>query len=76
MEFESYHYPEVEDGKIVKDMPEPVNNHLMDAMRYAIFGYSPALRSRMPDIRQMTPIDIMLANKSPKNPGIEELDFQ
>jgi len=73
-EFETYHYPEVEDGKIVKDLPEPVNNHIMDAIRYAIFGYAPALRTSL-KVRQMSPLDIMLAIKAPKTKGIEEMDF-
>jgi PBSX family phage terminase large subunit len=41
-EGESYHYPETREGKVNKDQPEPVDNHLMDATRYAIHGYQPA----------------------------------
>lgn len=44
-EFESYVYPEEEGGK---DEPVPENNHLMDAMRYAIHGYLPAKRVYIP----------------------------
>jgi len=40
-EFESYHYPEEAEGRPVKDLPEPYNNHLMDAARYAIHSYRP-----------------------------------
>ena len=40
-EFESYRYPEETEGRIVKDMPEPFDNHLMDAMRYAMHSYKP-----------------------------------
>jgi phage terminase large subunit len=74
-EFETYHYPEVEDGKIVKDMPEPTNNHIMDAIRYAIHGYSPALRTSL-KVRQMSPLDVMLAAKAPKTEGSAEMDFR
>jgi hypothetical protein len=74
-EFETYHYPEVEDGKIVKDMPEPTNNHIMDAIRYAIHGYSPALRTSL-KVRAMSPLDVMLAAKAPKTEGSAEMDFR
>lgn len=48
-EFETYQYPERnEDGKVTKDEPMPFNNHLMDAMRYAIMGFQPAMRARVP----------------------------
>ena len=47
-EFESYHYPEREDTRNNKEDPEPFDNHLMDAMRYAIHGYQPAKRVRVP----------------------------
>lgn len=48
-EFESYQYPEPDsDGKVAKDEPMPFNNHLMDAMRYAIMGYMPAKRIKIP----------------------------
>lgn len=43
-EFESYHYPEEVEGRQVKDLPEPYNNHIMDAMRYAIHSYRPIRR--------------------------------
>ncbi len=48
-EFESYQYPEPDgSGLIKKDEPMPFNNHLMDAMRYAIMGYMPAKRVKIP----------------------------
>lgn len=48
-EFETYQYPEQgEDGKVRKDEPLAFDNHLMDAMRYAIMGFSPARRARVP----------------------------
>ncbi len=34
-EIESYHYPSPSDDKPVKDKPIAVNNHAMDALRYA-----------------------------------------
>lgn len=42
-EFESYHY-EVTDSSSKPEEPVAEFNHLMDAMRYAIMGYSPAKR--------------------------------
>lgn len=48
-EFETYQYPEKdENGYIRKDEPMPFNNHLMDAMRYAVWGYQPAKRAKPP----------------------------
>lgn len=48
-EFETYQYPEKnENGRVVKDEPMPFDNHLMDAMRYAIMGYQPAKRAKTP----------------------------
>ena len=42
-EFEAYHYPELESVNSTKmDTPIPEDNHLMDALRYAIHGYQPA----------------------------------
>lgn len=47
-EFETYQYPEAnEDGKVRKDEPMPFDNHLMDAMRYAIMGFMPARRPKI-----------------------------
>lgn len=49
-EFETYQYPEPDDSGLVRrDEPMPFNNHLMDAMRYAIMGYQPALRAKVPN---------------------------
>lgn len=54
MEFESYQYPEAgEDGRITKDEPMPFNNHIMDSMRYAIMGYQPAKRFKVPNESNM-----------------------
>jgi phage terminase large subunit len=48
-EFETYQYPEQgDDAKKAKDNPMPFNDHLMDAMRYAIMGYQPAKRPKPP----------------------------
>lgn len=48
-EFESYQYPEKnEDGRVTKDEPMPFDNHLMDAMRYAVMGFQPAKRAKPP----------------------------
>lgn len=64
-EFESYHYPEPKDDKPIKDLPEPINNHLMDAIRYAIHGYQPARKFPSPNRHNYTEISIrqLLANK-------------
>jgi PBSX family phage terminase large subunit len=51
-EFDMYQYPEQVDGKEAKDEPMPFNNHFMDAMRYAIMGYQPAMRFRTPPTNQ------------------------
>lgn len=40
-EMSMYHYPEGEEGKPYKDEPEKFNDHLMDAIRYAIYSYVP-----------------------------------
>jgi len=57
-EFESYHYPEESEKKQVKDLPEPYDNHLMDAMRYTIHSFKPTRKfgasippSRLAEIR-------------------------
>lgn len=38
-EMNTYQYPEGADGKPFKDVPEKMNDHLMDSMRYAIYSY-------------------------------------
>lgn len=38
-EINTYQYPEGKDGKPFKDVPEKLNDHLMDAMRYAIYSF-------------------------------------
>lgn len=40
-EAEMYHYPEEVEGKSTKSVPVKVNDHLMDAFRYAIYSYQP-----------------------------------
>lgn len=40
-EMSMYHYPEGVEGKPEKDEPEKFNDHLMDAMRYAIYSFKP-----------------------------------
>lgn len=44
-EMDLYQYPE---KPTPKDEPIAENNHLMDAMRYAVMGYQPARRARIP----------------------------
>lgn len=39
-----YHYPEPEEGKESKDLPEKFNDHLCDAVRYAIHSYQPKVQ--------------------------------
>lgn len=54
-EFEAYQYPERnENGLVKKDEPLPFNNHIMDAMRYAIMGYQPAMRFKPPILESPT----------------------
>lgn len=77
-EFESYQYPEVgPDGVVKKDEPMPFNNHIMDAMRYAIMGYQPARRVAVPDAEGgFTELAVrrMLSGSSPhRNAGIDDL---
>lgn len=38
-EFNTYQYPEGIDGKPFKDVPDKLNDHLMDALRYAIYSH-------------------------------------
>ncbi len=48
LEISMYHYPELpEDENLKKDIPFKFNDHLMDAMRYAIFSYNPMGRGQM-----------------------------
>ena len=44
-EFNTYQYPEGVDGKPFKDVPEKLNDHLMDALRYAIYSYGSTVRT-------------------------------
>ena len=37
-EIDTYQYPEMKDGKMPREAPEKNNDHLMDAMRYAIYS--------------------------------------
>lgn len=37
-EIDTYQYPEMKDGRLPKEAPEKNNDHLMDAMRYAIYS--------------------------------------
>lgn len=58
-EFDMYQYPEADDAGIIKkDEPLPFNNHLMDAMRYAIMGYQPALRFKVPINESYTSVNV------------------
>jgi hypothetical protein len=38
-ELNTYQYPEGIDGKPFKDVPEKMNDHLLDSIRYAIYSY-------------------------------------
>ena len=38
-EFNTYQYPEGVDGKPMKDVPDKLNDHLMDATRYPLYSY-------------------------------------
>lgn len=39
-EFESYHWHETSESGIIKDIPEKVDDHCMDALRYFIVSYT------------------------------------
>lgn len=49
-EIERYHYPPGEDGKPTKESPEKVDDHAMDAMRYALATYQPRPKPSGPAI--------------------------
>lgn len=66
-EFESYHYPEHVDGKSPKEDPVAENNHLLDAIRYAIHGYQPARRVPIPVVNTNTSVRRLLDNQSTSN---------
>lgn len=38
-EIERYHYPERQEGKEEDEVPEKVDDHIMDALRYAIYSH-------------------------------------
>ena len=40
-EIQTYHYPEPQEDRFVKDEPVRVNNHLMDCLRYIIYTFMP-----------------------------------
>ena len=40
-EFSQYHYAEPVEGKENKEEPEKLNDHLCDALRYALYSYQP-----------------------------------
>lgn len=69
-ESESYHYPE--EGK--REEPEPVNNHLMDAMRYAIHGYRPAIRFNVPIPKKSSIYNILSRKGTPNESNRENQD--
>jgi phage terminase large subunit len=37
-EFEVYHYPEDDQGKVLKDKPVDADNHCLDALRYMVYS--------------------------------------
>lgn len=41
-EISMYHYPEPQENKEHKELPEKFNDHLCDAMRYCIYSYQPS----------------------------------
>jgi phage terminase large subunit len=60
-EFETYHYPEKVEGN-TKENPVEKDNHIMDAIRYAIHGYTPAKRYPRPPSK-VTKISRLLSKK-------------
>lgn len=37
-EYETYHWPEHQEDKVAKEVPVPINDHLLDAVRYLTVG--------------------------------------
>lgn len=74
-EFETYCYPE-ETKSSRRDEPLPENNHIMDALRYAIHGYAPAKRVRVevPTLQDKTAS--LLSRPSNKNQGDANTDYK
>lgn len=71
-ELDLYQYPE---KPTPKDDPIAENNHLMDAMRYAIMGYRPALRAKMPDpTESYTQVSVRRLLDGKGNHGNQERD--
>jgi phage terminase large subunit len=66
-EAESYHYPEILNDKNPKEEPEPFDNHLMDAMRYAIHGFQPATRIAVKPVSQIEHLLMKPMNKNRNN---------
>lgn len=67
-ELEAYHYPE--NPKPGNENPVPEDDHLLDALRYAIMGYAPAKRFAVPrPIGMKTFIQQMLDRKPKKIDG-------
>ena len=54
-EMSMYQYPEEQEGKPLKDAPEKLNDHLMDAMRYAIYSYRPVRKTQPAASEPLTP---------------------
>ena len=60
-EFETYHYPEGDELN-TKEKPVEKDNHIMDSIRYAIHGFTPAKRyPRTPS--KVNPISTLLSRK-------------
>ncbi len=53
-EVSMYHYPEGKEDKEKIDEPEKFNDHLMDAMRYAIYSFTPPIKPYQ--IQQSSPV--------------------
>ena len=68
-ELNTYQYPEGVDGKPDKEIPEKLNDHIMDAMRYAIFssGDNAALFGKASTLPNQEPI------KSIKSKSIRDI---
>lgn len=74
-ESDSYHYPEEENDSNKKEEPVAENNHLMDAMRYAIHGYRPATRKYIEPPTAKSRIQEMLSIKI-DGPQIRKTSFE
>lgn len=52
-EFDSYSWPKADDGKAVKEAPEKINDHAMDAVRYAAMSIDRGVLAIEPEAKRI-----------------------